>query len=286
MKTQKFGVEIELVDISKAEAVKAMAEVFGTNRYSTSSNYAMDTQGRQWKAVFDGSLNSASGKSAEIVTPILGYEDIELLQQVVRKLREKGAKANESCGIHVHVDATAHTAKSLWNLVNIMSAKEDILYKALQVKHERERYCAKTDKKLVKKINTQKPQTLQKVKEIWYEGNISRSSQHYDRSRYHAINLHSLWQGKGIEFRCFNGTTHAGKIKAYIQLCLAISHQALTQKSAGIKKTKSTNEKFTFRTWLLHLGLIGKEFETARYHLLANLDGNAAYRYENTRGAV
>ena len=57
---------------------------------------------------------------------ILRYEDIELLQQVVRKLREKGAKADNTCGIHVHVDATAYTAKNLWNLVNIMSAKEDI----------------------------------------------------------------------------------------------------------------------------------------------------------------
>ena len=230
-----------------------------------------------------GGLNN----SAEIVTPILRYEDIELLQQVVRKLREKGAKADNTCGIHVHVDATAYTAKNLWNLVNIMSAKEDILYKALQVKQRRqEHYCKKTDEKLVKTINTEKPQTLQKVKEIWYEGSTSRSYEHYDSSRYHALNLHSLWQGKGIEFRCFNGTTHAGKIKAYIQLCLAISHQALTQKSASTKKTKSTNEKFTFRTWLLHLGLIGKEFETARQHLLANLDGDAAYRYENTRSAV
>ena len=61
---------------------------------------------------------------------------------------------------------------------------------------------------------------------------------------------------------------HAGEVKSYIQLCLAISHQALVQKSASRSRTTSENEKYTFRTWLLRLGMIGDEFKTARYHLL------------------
>jgi len=82
-----------------------------------------------------------------------------------------------------------------------------------------------------------------------------------------------------VEFRLFNSTTHAGKIKAYIQFCLAISHQALTPKSASARKTQTDNEKYTFRTWLLRLGLIGDEFRTARLHLLAKLEGNTAWRH-------
>lgn len=81
-----------------------------------------------------------------------------------------------------------------------------------------------------------------------------------------------------IEFRLFNGTLHAGKVKSYIQLCLAISHQALAQKRALPAKTLSENEKYTFRTWLLRLGLIGEEFKTARMHLLKNLEGNIAWK--------
>ena len=88
----------------------------------------------------------------------------------------------------------------------------------------------------------------------------------------------SVFQKGTIEFRLFNGTTHAGKIKAYIQLCLAISHQALTQRCASRIKTQSTNEKYTFRTWLLRLGLIGDEFKTARLHLLEHLDGCIAWK--------
>ena len=112
---------------------------------------------------------------------------------------------------------------------------------------------------------------------IWYGGR-SRRSKHYDKTRYHCLNLHSVFQKGTIEFRLFNSTTHAGKVKAYIHLCLAISYQALIQKCASRRKTTSTNEKYTFRTWLLRLGLNGDEFKTARLHLLKHLDGCIAWK--------
>lgn len=101
---------------------------------------------------------------------------------------------------------------------------------------------------------------------------------HYDNSRYHALNLHSVFSKGTIEFRLFNSTLHAGEVKSYIQLCLAISHQALVQRGASRAKTHPENEKYTFRTWLLRLGMIGDEFKTARQHLLKNLEGNIAWR--------
>ena len=72
----------------------------------------------------------------------------------------------------------------------------------------------------------------------------------YDESRYHALNLHSVFSKGTIEFRMFNSTLHAGEVKSYIQLCLAISHQALVQRGASRMKTHPENEKYTFRTWL------------------------------------
>ncbi len=112
---------------------------------------------------------------------------------------------------------------------------------------------------------------------MWYNGN-SRRNIHYDSSRYRGLNLHSVFSKGTIEFRLFNSTLHAGEVKTYIQLCLAISHQALIQKRASHSRTQSSNEKYTFRTWLLRLGLIGQEFETARHHLLKYLDGNIAWK--------
>ena len=62
----------------------------------------------------------------EVVSPILTYEDMEDLQELVRQLRHKGAIVNNSCGIHVHVGAERFTPQTLRNIVNIIASKEDI----------------------------------------------------------------------------------------------------------------------------------------------------------------
>lgn len=59
---------------------------------------------------------------------------------------------------------------------------------------------------------------------------------------------------------------------------MAITAQAYNQKYASPTKTVSENEKYTFRVWLLRLGLIGDEFKTARTHLLDHLEGNIAWK--------
>lgn len=220
------------------------------------------------------------GYSVEVVSPICTYEDIEIIQQIVRNLRKEGAIANDSCGIHIHIYASPFNAQKLRNLTNIMAAKEDLIYKALQVDVLREnRYCKKVEENFLNELNRAKPKSLAKLNEIWYKGYGGDGSRtYYHSSRYHALNLHSVSSKGTIEFRLFNSTTHAGKIKAYIQLCLAISNQALTQRSASPVKTQSTNEKYTFRTWLLRLGLIGDEFKTARTHLLEHLDGCISWK--------
>ena len=89
-----------------------------------------------------------------------------------------------------------------------------------------------------------------------------------------------------VEWRCFNSTLHAGKAAAYVNLCLAISAQAISQRSTVMRKTQSDNEAFTFRVWLVRLGLNGPEFKHTRDHLLANLDGDKAWRHDKDSYAV
>ncbi len=101
-------------------------------------------------------------------------------------------------------------------------------------------------------MNRKKPATLEQIKRLWYNGGDG-SREHYHSSRYRCLNLHSVFQKGTVEFRAFNGDLHAGKIKAYVQFCLAITAQALNQRSASPVKTQSTNEKYTFRVWLCGL---------------------------------
>ena len=290
MRSQRFGIEMEMTGITRKKAAEVIAAYFDTHEVYDGGSYdayhVTDGQGRNWKVVSDASIHPAArdGRSAstlykvEVVSPICHYEDIETIQELVRKLRHAGACVNRYCGIHIHVDAAPHSVKTLRNLVNIMVSKEDLLYKALAVDVAREdHYCQKTDLSFLEELNRKKPKSIEIFEEMWYHGD-SRSYDHYDETRYHALNLHSVFSKGTIEFRLFNGTMHAGKVKTYIQLSLAISHQALVQKGASHSRTKSTNEKYTFRTWLLRLGMIGEEFQTARKFLLENLEGNIAWK--------
>ena len=300
LREQNFGIEIEMTGITRSRAAKVVAGYFGTCSHYNGGGYdayhVMDNQNRKWKIMSDSSImcqkkvgncKVAAGReySVELVSPICTYDDIEKVQEIVRALRGAGAFANASVGIHIHINAAPFEVKQLRNLVNIVAAKEDMIYKALQVESRREqRYCKKIDPYFLERLNREKPATREHLKNIWYNGEDG-SYQHYHDSRYHCLNLHSVFQKGTIEFRAFNtgdsssrGVIHAGKIKAYIQFCMAITAQAYNQKYASPTKTVSENEKYTFRVWLLRLGLIGVEFKTARTHLLNHLEGNIAWK--------
>lgn len=290
MKYQALGVELEITGLTRKKAAEVIAGYFRTrsvyeggiyNKYSI-----VDEQGRTWQVVRDSSIHPQykSGRAApdeyrvEVVTPKCRYEDIETIQEIVRKLRKASAIANDSCGVHIHIDGANHDARSIKNLIKIWNAKEDLIYKALEVDPDREiSYCRRMDSGLVQGVEYQRKLNMADLEQLWYNGRNGRHN-HYDQSRYRGLNVHSLFYRGTIEVRCFNSTNHAGRLKAYIQLVLAISHQAITQKSASARKSVTDNDKYTMRCWLLRLGLIGDEFKTARLHLLANLKGNAAWR--------
>ncbi|MDY5579934.1 amidoligase family protein [Porcincola intestinalis] len=305
MKEQTIGVEVEMNNIRRSTAAKVAAEFFGTNRYNNTAarnGYytwsAWDAQDREWKFQRDVSIAGPDDEKCEMVTPILTYDDIETLQELVRRLRKAGAKsdATRGCGVHIHIGAKGHTPQTLRNLANIMVSHEDLLTKALNLDCWRtERYCKPVDPNFLRELNAKKPKTMAELADIWYtsQGASYGRSQHYNGSRYHMLNLHATFTKGTVEFRLFqfdapadgkaNGL-HAGQLKAYIQLCLAMSAMAKEQKHASAKPQQSENPKYAMRTWLLRLGFIGDEFKTARDILTKRLDGDASFR--NGRNAA
>ena len=114
MKEQTIGVEVEMNSITRKAAAKLAAEFFGTNRYEDTAfrnGYytwsAWDAQGREWKFQRDVSISGPDSEKCEMVTPILHYEDIETLQELIRRLRKAGAKSDytRGCGVHIHIGA-------------------------------------------------------------------------------------------------------------------------------------------------------------------------------------
>jgi len=296
MLNKNFGIEIEFTGITRNEVAKVVAEYLNGTVTNTSDYY--DTKkittadGRVWKIMSDGSISCQKRQgrqkiaatreySVELVSPILTYqEDIETLQELVRRLRKAGAFTNSSCGIHIHLDGADHTVRSIRNFVNIIASKNDLFYKALQIEPSRMGYCKKMDEILVEKINRKKPKTLAQIESLWYDGYSESTSRHYHSSRYHFLNLHSFFTGNHtVELRGFNSELHAGKIRSYIVLALALNNQALTQKCASAKKPQVENEKFAMRTYLNRIGFIGEEFANCREHLTTHLEGSAAWRF-------
>jgi hypothetical protein len=301
MKEQRFGIEIEGNNITREKAAKTAAEFFGTGRFQDTAlrnGYytwsAWDEKDREWKFQKDVSISGPDSQKCELVSPILQYEDMELLQGLIRALRKAGMKSDHTrgCGVHVHVDGAGHTPQSIRTLVNIMAAHESQLVKAIGItRYRMANYCKTVDPKFLELVNSKKPKTMEKLEDIWYQaqGENYGRTQHYNRSRYHILNLHSFFNGHGtVEFRCFqynapeggkrNGL-HAGETKAFIQLCLAINYLSKQIRFASPKPQQTENEAYAFRCWMLRLGFIGEEFKTARDYYLKNMNGNCAWRH-------
>ena len=299
MKKQTIGVEVEMNRITREKAAKLAADFFGTGRYEYTARRngyetwsAWDANGREWKFQKDVSISGPDSEKCEMVTPILTYDDMEFLQEIIRRLRKAGARsdATRGCGVHIHIGAKGHTPQTLRNLANIMASHEQLLTESLALDHYRVgRYCRPVDEDFLKAVNKKKPKTMSQLADIWYTGNGANYGRdhHYNDSRYHMLNLHATFTKGTIEFRLFqfdapadgkmNGL-HAGQLKSYIQLCLALSQMAKEVRTASPKPQQNDNPKYAMRTWLLRLGFIGEEFATARDILTRRLSGDAAFR--------
>ena len=283
-KTMTFGTELEYTEITREKAAKAIYSVVGGRVRYTAGAY--DTwevtapDGRVWKAVSDRSLGDRAN-SAEVVTPIMRWEDIPTLQEVVRALRRAGAQATSRTSQHVHIGVANFNAKQIANIARIFYKQEELILKSAgTLEYRIAHYTKRTDSKFIDRLEKAKPTTKDALNKAWF-GYANPNPQHYDKNRYHDINLNNVWRTGTVEFRLFNGTTHAGEVKANIHLCLAIAAKAYLAKSASTKGKREFNTEsaaYDMRVFLLRLGFIGEEFKSTRLHLLKRLPGDSAWK--------
>ena len=300
-KDYTFGVEVEMNGIMRSRAARIASEYFGTRRYENTAGRngymtwsAYDQTGREWKFSRDVSIAGPDAEKCELITPVLEYEDIAMLQELLRLLRKAGAVSNPSvgAGVHLHIARKeGFSVKDVKNLVNIMAAHEEQIGRAIRIDEGRmEDFCRTINPEFLRMVREKNPQTMRELEDCWYEGNDADYGRrdHYNPSRYHCLNLHSFFHGHGtIEFRQFQfsnphdgkkGGIHCGELKAFIQLCLGMCELAHMTKYTSAKPQQQDNEKYALRCWLLRLGFIGEEFKTAREILLKNMMGNSAWR--------
>ncbi len=297
LKNQLFGVEVEFTGITRTEATEIVAEALSsTASPATGHPYytrnIKDAKGRTWKIQRDGSIvgetksGPATDKYAvEFITPPLHYSDIELLQKIIRSFKKAGAITNSSCGIHIHVDGSNHTPSSLKKMVDFMISRQDLIYEALEINSRSVKWCQKLNSKILHELKNSGNLTINAIEKIWYSpanDNYSDgiSREHYNSTRYHGINLHAFFTKGTIEFRLFNSTLDADKVRAYIQFCLAVSAWAITSNEKILFRSMegyTPKQKVTIMRNILtkRLGLYGNEFRICRLHLMTPLKKTA-----------
>ena len=238
MKDQCFGVEVEMTGITREQAATALAAYFATDARYVGGAYdkwcVTDRDGKEWTVMSDSSIHGeqkiGSGYRAtgdrrycvEMVTPKLTYAELPKLQECVRQVRHAGAKANSSCGIHVHVDAANHNRQSLKNLIGIMYSKEDILFKALQVNESRaSRWCQKVREPMLKQARRRSPSAARSCARPTVTMNCSPSGSGWcgwgSTARNSSIPVTTCWQiwtvtAHGVSIRTAMQSTKRRKI--------------------------------------------------------------------------
>ena len=291
MRAIRFGIEIETIRRTRQQTAEAIQSVVGgfIRHVGYPASYdpweVEDLSGRTWKVVADASLTSVPKHlQAEIVSPVLTYDDIPQLQEVTRAVRRAGCKVDSRCGLHIHVDGAIFDSRKLCNLAKTFYKQEELILHALGVHPERQRYCRRLSDDFIQRIEQRRPQSLGDLNRAWY-GRDNATPQHYDSTRYVTLNLHNLWYRNTVEMRAANATLHAGKVKAYVQFVLALAAKAVNARAASSRKREYNAEsaRYDLRVLLLRLGMIGDEFKTARHHLMANMPGDAAFKTREQR---
>jgi hypothetical protein len=301
LKSLRFGTELEIADLTAERAIEAVQSVVGgTVTVGTTYLRGFDltmADGRVWKSVTDASVRDSSGRThreggraCEVVSPILTWTDMDTVQAIARALRAAGGRVNHTTGMHVHVDGAAFKTSpaKVRNLIALAYRWESVAINMARVLRERHQWCGTLGAELVERFRTGQIKTIDSAAMAWYgNGRTSSRDGHYDQSRYRWINVHALFDKGTIEFRLFNGTLHAGQIKANILFALGMASTALTSKSISFRG--QTTETRTLpdgrravsahdnRMFIVHvLCLVGDEFKTYRKHLAKAISGETA----------
>ena len=89
-----------------------------------------------------------------------------------------------------------------------------------------------------------------------------------------------------IKFAWFHGKIAEDTVRAYTDFISKLCEMAQRQKRAVAKEKPTENEKYTFRCFLLRLGMIGDAYKTSRKILLQNLTGSSAFKNGHRKEAA
>lgn len=250
MDKHSFKFRMSVTGRERKEVAALIAAHFGTQAvYQGTRGFGYlitEPGGREWLVYKEGAVVTAGTKE----------DNVSELFAVLKTLEENGVEANGQAAVTLATEG--HNGVTLRNLVNILAGKERLIAKAMGTGRPI------TNPDMVTAINAVR---LNNIADF-LEAAGSEPSPGLAIAQ------------EAITLKWFAATLNPEAIAAYIQFVFAVNAIALTQKYATPHAKETTNEKYTFRVWLLRLGFIGEAYAASRKLFLDRLDGNASFRTE------
>lgn len=151
--------------------------------------------------------------------------------------------------IEIAFPLEGHDARSIRNLLNMVYSKEPLIKKVYGLEDNI------VDKELIDDISG-----LESLDEL--------------------LSLINEEKCKGISFEDNKITFKfiKGDIPILSEFLSLLIKKAKELKYASSKQVETDNEKYSFRTWLIRLGMVGPNYKEHRKLLLSNLEGSSAFR--------
>lgn len=221
---RNFGVEIEAYNCTRERLARELrsagisVQVEGYNHTDHSDH---------WKLVTDSSLHG--NNTFELVSPILhGEAGIDELEKVCWVLELCDVKVNDSCGLHIHMDAHDFTMDTWRNLAITYKRLEPVIDAFMPGSRRNNRYCKSLNG--ISETAITRAQTINDLRRVFHS------------DRYHKVNLEAYARHCTVEFRQHGGSTNFTKMSAWIHFL----EKMITFAQAGTVQPRTTLENIPF----------------------------------------
>ena len=223
---RNFGVEIEACNCTRERLARELTAA-GINVQVEGYNHTDHTD--HWKLVTDSSLHG--NNTFELVSPILhGEQGLEELEKVCWVLDLCNAKVNDTCGLHVHMDAAEFDLSTWKNLILTYKRLEGVIDNFMPRSRRNNRYC--------KGLSAITETSIKNAR------SISDLRTAFLHNRYHKVNLEAYARHRTVEFRQHGGSTNFTKMSAWIHFLAKM----ITFAKQGQVNTGTTLQNIPFLT--------------------------------------
>lgn len=193
-----FGVEIEAYNCDKHRLAQELQEA-GIDVAVEGYNHQTRNH---WKLITDGSLTG--NDTFELVSPVLeGEAGLQQLQKVCWVLDFCDVKVNNSCGLHIHMDAADFTIETWRNLAITYRRLESIVDGFMPDSRRHNSYC-----KSLTGISERRIREAQNIEQLRIA---------FGNDRYYKLNIEAYARHRTVEFRQHSGTINFTKMENWIR---------------------------------------------------------------------